>query len=64
MRMSEKERKELHKKIYAALMISTEKTLREKAARGEKVCYSKPDGTVYTITARTALRRFLAQKQS
>ncbi len=45
-------------------MMSAEKTRREKAARGEKVCYSKPDGTVYTITARTALRRYLAQKKA
>lgn len=62
--MSEQERKELHEKIYTGLMMSAEKALREKAARGEKVCYSKPDGTVYTITARTALRRFLAQKKA
>lgn len=59
--MLEKERNEIFNKIVTGLHQSNEAMLRAKKARGEKVCYSSPDGKPYTITARTALKKFLSQ---
>lgn len=59
--MSEKERNELFDKIVIGLQSSTEAMLREKKSRGQKVAYIKPNGKVYTITARTALKHFIEQ---
>lgn len=59
--MSEKERNDIFDKIAYGLQQSNEKLLRLKKSRGEKVCYTKSNGKTYTITARSALKKYLAQ---
>lgn len=62
--MSEKERNDIYQKIATGLQKSTETMLRIKKDRKENVCYAKSNGKTYTITARTALKRFLSQDQT
>ncbi len=62
--MSEKERNDIFDKISKGLEMSNEKMLRAKKARGEKVTYAKSNGKVYTITARTALKKYLDSKNA
>ncbi len=59
--LSEKERNDIFDKISSGLQQYNEMLLRMKKSRGEKVCYAKANGKTYTITARTALKKYLTQ---
>ena len=57
--MSEKERNDIFNKIASGLRQSNETLLCIKKSRREKVCYAKANGKIYTITASTALKKYL-----
>lgn len=60
--MSEKEYKELGKKLAYGLDKAREKMLREKAALDLPVVYGNPDGTTRTVPGKVALAEYLAEK--
>jgi len=51
----------ISEKFARGMEIAVERCLIEKAAKGQTVVYARDDGSVYTMTARDALSRFLAE---